>query len=299
MTRIAMTLILLCAVSTSLQAAIDVFACEPEWAALAEMIGGEAVSVTAATTAQQDPHHIQARPSLIARMRRAELVICTGADLEAGWLPLLLRRAGNPAVQPGRPGYLEAATAVTLLDRPADLDRAAGDVHAQGNPHIQTSPHNIAAVARALQDRLARVDPSHADGYRQRFDDFLQQWHAATRRWEEAAGPLRGMRVAVQHSSWVYLNDWLGLEQVATLEPKPGVPPSTADLENLLEQLGTEPPAAILRAAWQDARPAEWLSGRTGIPVVELPFTVGGSAAAPDLYGLFEATLEALLAVRR
>lgn len=299
MTRFAFIFTLLFAASAPLQAAIDVFACEPEWAALAGMIGGDAVSVTAATTAQQDPHHIQARPSLIARMRRARLVICTGADLEAGWLPLLLRRSGNPAIQPGSPGYLEAASAVTLLERPAELDRAAGDVHAQGNPHIQTSPHNIAAVATVLQDRLAQVDPAHADQYRQRLADFLARWETATRQWEAAAAPLRGMRIAVQHSSWTYLNDWLGLQQVATLEPKPGVPPSTADLEALLSRFGTEPPAVILRAAWQDARPAEWLSGRTGIPVVELPFTVGGSADAPDLFSLFEVTVQALLAVHR
>ncbi|MGB5538842.1 MAG: zinc ABC transporter substrate-binding protein [Gammaproteobacteria bacterium] len=299
MIRLITAIVLLLAGSGPVQAAIDVFACEPEWAALAEAVGGDLVSVTSATTARQDPHHIQARPSLIARMRKADLVICTGAELETGWLPLLLRRASNPAVQPGRPGYLEAASAVTLLERPQQLDRAAGDVHAQGNPHIQTDPQNIAAVARVLQQRLATVDPAHAAQYRQQLDAFLEQWNTAMQRWEQEAAPLYGMRVVVQHRSWVYLNRWLGLQQVATIEPKPGVPPSGADLEALLVQLKAQPADAILHAAYQDARSARWLSEKTGLPVVELPFTVGGTDDARDLYGLFESTVLRLLAVHK
>ena len=299
MIRLITAIVLLLSGSGPVQAAIDVFACEPEWAALAEAVGGDLVSVTSATTARQDPHHIQARPSLIARMRKADLVICTGAELETGWLPLLLRRASNPAVQPGRPGYLEAASAVTLLERPQQLDRAAGDVHAQGNPHIQTDPQNIAAVARVLQQRLATVDPAHAAQYRQQLDAFLEQWNTAMQRWEQEAAPLYGMRVVVQHRSWVYLNRWLGLQQVATIEPKPGVPPSGADLEALLVQLKAQPADAILHAAYQDARSARWLSEKTGLPVVELPFTVGGTDDARDLYGLFESTVLRLLAVHK
>lgn len=299
MYRVLLSVIVALACCGPVQAAVDVFACEPEWAALAKAVGGDLVSVTSATTARQDPHHIQARPSLIARMRRAELVICTGAELEAGWLPLLLRRAGNPAVQPGRPGYLEAADAVDLLDRPQRVDRAAGDVHARGNPHIQTSPHNIVAVARLLQQRLATVDADNAERYRQRLDAFLQDWAEAIVRWERLGAPLRGMRVVVQHRSWVYLSAWLGLEEVAEIEPKPGVPPSTADLEALLVRLEAQPADAILRAAYQDGRSAQWLSGRTGIPVVELPFTAGGEAEPHDLFELFDATVQALLEVRR
>ena len=299
MIRLITAIVLLLAGSGPVQAAIDVFACEPEWAALAEAVGGDLVSVTSATTARQDPHHIQARPSLIARMRKADLVICTGAELETGWLPLLLRRASNPAVQPGRPGYLEAASAVTLLERPQQLDRAAGDVHAQGNPHIQTDPQNIAAVARVLQQRLATVDPAHAAQYRQQLDAFLEQWNTAMQRWEQEAAPLYGMRVVVQHRSWVYLNRWLGLQQVAAIEPKPGVPPSGADLEALLVQLKAQPADAILHAAYQDARSARWLSEKTGLPMVELPFTVGGTDDARDLYGLFESTVLRLLAVHK
>ena len=278
-------------------AALSIFACEPEWAALAREVGGGLVVATSATTAMQDPHHIQARPSLIARMHKADLVICTGAGLETAWLPLLLRRANNPQVQPGQPGYLEAATAVLLLDRPQRLNRAEGDIHAQGNPHIQTNPHNLTAVSKVLAQRLSTIDPGNAQQYQTNLDDFLSRWQAAIDRWEQAAIPLKGMTMVVQHRSWVYLSQWLGLERVATIEPKPGVPPGSGDLARLVAQMEQQPADMIVRAAYQDDRGATWLSEHTGIVDVELPFTVGGSEAAQDLFGLFDDTLHRLLAV--
>lgn len=289
--------LLLSVVVPSAQAAVQVFSCEPEWTALAEEIGGDLLAITTATTALQDPHHIQARPSLIARLRRADLLVCTGAGLEVGWLPLLLRRAANPRVQPGQPGYLEATSAVALLERPARLDRAAGDIHAAGNPHIQTDPHNMVPVARQLAARLSEIDPAHAGDYRSRLADFLQRWNRALARWQSRAAPLQGLPVVVHHQNWVYLNRWLGLKQVATLEPKPGIPPSGADLAALLQRLEQRPARAVLRAAYQDDRAARWLSERAGIPEVVLPFTVGGTPGAGDLFGLYEDTLDRLLEV--
>jgi zinc/manganese transport system substrate-binding protein len=296
--RSLLLLCLCCALpNPSAWAKTHVFACEPEWAALAEELGGDAVAVFSATAALQDPHHIQARPSLIAHVRRADLLVCTGAELEIGWLPLLLRRAGNPRIQPGQPGYLEAATAVALLDRPARLDRAEGDIHPQGNPHIQTSPRNIARVAKVLAKHLEQVDPDHADLYRQRLADFQQRWQAAIRRWEAQAAPLHGLPVVIQHRGWVYMDRWLGLQVVATLEPKPGIPPSTHDLVRVLDQLRQSPARAVLRAAYQDPRPAQWLADRAKIPEVVLPFTVGGDERSADLFGLFDDTIDRLLAV--
>lgn len=276
-------------------AALSIFACEPEWAALAREVGGDLAGATAATTAMQDPHQIQARPSLIARMRKADLVICTGAGLETAWLPLLLRRANNPGVQPGQPGYLEAATVVTLLDRPQRLDRAEGDIHAQGNPHIQMNPHNLAAVAKVLAQRLSTIDPVNASRYQINLDDFLSRWQSAIDRWEQEALPLKGVTVVVQHRSWVYMSQWLGLVRVATIEPKPGVPPGSSDLARLIAQMEQQPADMIVRAAYQGDRGAQWLSERTGIVNVELPFTVGGSEKAQDLFGLFDDTLHRLL----
>src|SRR5262252_9131061 len=142
------------------RAELNVFACEPEWAALASEIGGDKVSVFTATTAKQDPHQVQARPALIAQLRSADLVVCTGAELEIGWMPVLLRQASNGRVQPGSPGYFEAAQQVRPLDLPTRFDRAEGDIHPAGNPHIQTDPRNIATVAAALARRLSEIDPA-------------------------------------------------------------------------------------------------------------------------------------------
>ena len=292
---VAMSLLL----PLSTQAAINVFACEPEWAALAREIGQERVKVTAATTAQQDPHAIQARPSLIAGLRKADLLICTGAGLEAGWLTLLQRRANNPAVLSGKPGYIEAASVVQMLDRPASLDRAHGDVHAQGNPHIQTDPRNFIPVARLLGERLQAIDPDHAADYRDNHAAFAERWRTAIAGWQQRAASLVDMPVVVQHRNWVYLLHWLRLKRVATLEQKPGVPPSSAHLAKLLAQLEQQPASAILRAAYQSERAASWLSERSGIPILELPYTVGGNAAATDLFTLFDDTLDRLLEVRQ
>ncbi|MHB0916960.1 MAG: metal ABC transporter substrate-binding protein [Thiobacillus sp.] len=276
-------------------AALNVFACEPEWAALAKEIGGGDVKVYSATTAMQDPHRIEARPSLIAQMRRANLVVCTGADLEVGWLPVLLQNANNAAVQPGRPGYFEAARFVPLLDKPARLDRADGDVHAAGNPHLHTDPRNILRVAEALTARLAEVDPANAAAHRARGQAFAARWQAAITRWETRAAPLKNLPVAVQHKSFSYLLAWLGLREVAVLEPRPGVEPSVSHLARVAAQLQATPARAVLRAAYQSPRPADWLASRTGIPALALPYTVGGNARAQNLFGLFDDTLDQLL----
>ncbi len=276
-------------------AALNVFACEPEWAALTSELGGEAVKVYSATTAMQDPHRIEARPSLIAQMRRAQLAVCTGAELEIGWLPLLLRQSGNAAIQPGQPGYFEASRYVAMREKPAVLDRSQGDVHPGGNPHIQTDPRNIARVAQALATRMAEIDPEQAALYKARLNDFNTRWSAAMARWQTQALPLKGMPIVVQHRAFPYLEDWLGLKQVAVLEPKPGVEASISHLAGVAVLLKTTPARAVLRAAYQNPRPAQWLSEHADIPVVVVPFTVGGSARAKDLFGLFDDTLDQLL----
>jgi zinc/manganese transport system substrate-binding protein len=280
-------------------AAFNVFACEPEWAALAREVGGDDVRVYSATTALQDPHRIEARPSLIAQMRRADLVVCTGAELEAGWLPVLLQNANNAAVQPGKPGYFEATRFVPLLEKPARLDRAEGDVHAAGNPHIHTDARNILRVGEALAAQLAELDPAHATAHRARGQAFAARWQAAIADWESRAAPVKGLPVAVQHKSFTYLLAWLGLREVAILEPKPGVEPSVSHLARVAAQLQATPARAVLRAAYQSPRPADWLANRAGIPALALPYTVGGNARAQDLFGLFDDTLDQLLKVAR
>ncbi|MBK6632878.1 MAG: zinc ABC transporter substrate-binding protein [Betaproteobacteria bacterium] len=275
-------------------AALNVFACEPEWAALAKELGGDKVSTYSATHALQDPHRIEARPSLIARARGAQLVVCTGADLEAGWLPPVLRESGNAAVQPGRPGYFEAAQFVARIEIPTKLDRAEGDVHAAGNPHIQLAPRNLLAVAGALAQRLGEVDAANAGHYAERHKVFADKWRTAIARWEKEAAALRGLRVIAQHKSFSYLFHWLGLVEAGTLEPKPGIEPGSAHLAQLLAQAKAQQVRLIVRTPYDSPRPGEWLAERAGIPLVTLPFTVGGSEKAQDLFGLFDDTIAKL-----
>ena len=278
------------------QAALRILACEPEWGALAQELGGNVVDVAVATTALQDPHQIQARPSLIARARNADLVVCTGAELEIGWLPVLLQQSGNAKVQPGQPGNFAAADAVRKLEVPTSLDRAQGDVHAAGNPHIQTDARVIGQVAAALAARLAQVDPAHAADYAQREAAFSTRWRDATARWSAQAAPLKGLPVVSQHKGFPYLYDWLGLKEVAVLEPKPGVEPTVAHLQGVLSTLKATPARMVIYAAYQDPKPSQWLAQNAGIPAVKLPFTVGGDDAAKDLFGLFDDTVARLLA---
>ena len=277
-------------------AAFNVFASVPEWAALAREIGGERVNVSAATNALQDPHRVDAKPSLIARARSAQLVIATGAGLEVGWLPVVLRESGNAGIQPGQPGYLEAAGLVRLLEVPARLDRADGDVHPGGNPHVHLDPRNIQKVADALAARLAQLDPAGAAVYKANHARFSERWKAAMARWEQAAAPLKGVPVWVQHRSFPYLADWLGFRELGALEPKPGVEPGSSHLAALLERQRAQPARMILRPAYARAASSDWLAERAGIPAVVLPFTVGGSAEAQDLFGLFDDTVRRLLA---
>jgi zinc/manganese transport system substrate-binding protein len=286
-------------IATPVVAALNIFACEPEWGALAKELGGEKASIYVATTPFQDPHRIEARPSLIARARTADLLACTGAELEVGWLPLVQTQSGNPRIQAGRAGYFEAAREATLIEVPQRLDRSLGDVHAAGNPHVHLDPHNIARIAAALGERMAQLDPGDAAHYRERTRAFLERWRQATARWEKQAAPLKGMTVVVHHKSLSYAINWLGMREVGSLEPKPGLPPTATHLSELLAKLARDPARAVVRSAYDDPRAADWLSERAKIPALTLPYTVGGNDRAKDLFGLFDDTLARLLAVSK
>jgi zinc/manganese transport system substrate-binding protein len=276
------------------QAKLKIFACEPEWGSLVRELTGDKVDVDVATSALQDVHVIEAKPSLIAKMRAADLVVCTGAQLEIGWLPQLLRQSGNTRVASGAGSFMAAAQ-VKTLEKPTTLDRANGDVHPDGNPHIHLDPRRVLIVAQRLNARLAQLDPANAAVYQQRLTDFSVRWTTAMKRWQTKAAPLRGRKVVVHHISWVYLWDWLGIQQIGALEPKPSVPPTSGHLSSLIATTKAANTLAIVNAAYQDAKPSEWLSQRTGVPAVTLPYTVGGDPQAKDLFGLFDSTIDKLL----
>jgi zinc/manganese transport system substrate-binding protein len=287
--------LLLCGLANGAQAAFNVMACEPEWAALAKELGGDKVNVSSATTAAQDPHRIEAKPSLIARVRNADMLVCTGMELEIGWLPVLIQQSSNTKLAPGAPANFEAGRYISPLEVPTRLDRAEGDVHAQGNPHIQQDPRNIAKVAGAMAARLAQLDAANAKTYQDRLAQFNTRWAAAMQKWEQEAKPLKGMTVVAHHKNMDYLWSWLGVKELGTLEPKPGVEPTVSHLTELKNLLANQPAKMVVRAAYEDPRASQWLSGQAHVPAVELPFTVGGSDKTQDLFGLFDVTVAKLL----
>jgi zinc/manganese transport system substrate-binding protein len=276
-------------------AALNVLTCEPEWAALTKELGGDQVKVASATTAKQDPHRIEARPSLLAKARNADLLVCTGAELEAGWLPVLQQQSGNSRIQAGQSGYFEAAAYVTMLEVPERMDRSMGDVHASGNPHIHLDPRNIAKVATALSQRLQQIDGGKAAYYQRRHEDFQARWQQAMTRWSAQAAVLRGQPIAVQHKDLAYFNAWTGMRESLVLEPKPGVDPSIAHLSMLMGQVKQQPVKAVVYAAYQSPRASEWFARKAKVPAVELPFTVGGAPEADNLFGLFEVSIQRLV----
>ena len=267
--------------------ALEVFACEPEWASLVSELAGEDANVTVATTAFQDPHRLQAKPSLIAAIRKADLVVCTGADLEIGWLPLLLRRGGNPEI-------FMASEYVRRLEVPQVISRSQGDIHPQGNPHVHLDPRNIRRVAAALAEQLAAMDTKNATYYNTRLADFQERWSDALAAWDQRAIPLAGLEIVSHHRSFSYLANWIGLDIVATIESKPGIPPSGAQLASLLEILSDNPPVIVIRTPYENEKPSLWLTERLLVPAIQLPYTISGNAAVTDLFTLFDETLRIL-----
>jgi zinc/manganese transport system substrate-binding protein len=280
-------------------AAIKVLATTSDWGALTQELGGDKVNVYVATTAMQDVHRVEAKPSLVARARSADLLVATGAELEIGWLPVLAQESGNSKIQPGGSGYFEVVSALHLLEVPGKVDRSMGDIHPLGNPHVQLDPHNIALIAHALTAKLAQVDPAQAAFYAQKGKDFDARWEAAIKTWEAKAAPLKGTQVVIMHRDQAYLCHWLGLTELASIEPKPGVPPTAAYLGTLVGKLTTTPPKMILLNAYNDPKAAQWLGERVHAPAVVLPFSVGGSPEAKDLFGLFDDTVNKLLAANK
>ncbi len=292
--RLLMLLGLLLA-SVPAQAQLRIFACEPEWAALArELVPSAHIDV--ATSSVQDPHYVQARPSLIAKVRQADLLLCTGAELEIGWLPTLLQKANNAAVINPQRGLFYAAEQVELLDKHAHRDRSHGDVHAAGNPHVHLSPVRLLQIAAALNQRLQLLQPEQAAAINERHQAFAARWQQALNAWQQQASGLHGLPLVAYHSSYRYLFDWLGLVQVGDLEPKPGLPPTAGHLAGLLASLRQTPPAAVVHTAYQEARAAQWLGEQLKIPAVRLPYTVG-DGESQNLFELYQQIIDQLLAL--
>jgi len=276
------------------QAKVDIFACAPEWGALAQEIGGDKVDVYTASNANQDIHYMRAKPSLLAAMRKADMVICSGASLEIGWLPILLNKAGSADVQEGSVGSIMASDYVPLLEMMQNVDRSMGHVHPEGNPHIHLDPNNIVIISKVIGERLSQIDAPNANYYLARQKIFDDNWTLAIGQWQTQAGDLKGANVVVYHKSWTYLLNWLGIQSVASLEPKPGVPPNASHLEKVLQDIKGKNIKGILIAPFENEKGAQWLSKKSGIPIIQLPFTVGGNSQSKDLKTMFDYTIQSL-----
>lgn len=287
---------ILLTLSYSASAQVNIFACEPEYAALAKELAPNA-RIYSATTAMQDPHQVQARPSLIAKMRQADIAICAGADLEIGWLPMLQMKASNSNVRTTEQGLFFAAEHVDTLDKLEKVDRTMGDVHMLGNPHLHFSPQRILDIAQAFTQKLIQVDAKQSELYTKQLADFSQRWQAATEKWQVIASKLNGLKVVAYHSTFRYLFDFSGIEQVADLEPKPGLPPTSGHLASLLKRTKKGDISAIIIASYQDERGANWLSEKSNLPVIVLPLSVGGNKQSSDLFSLYDSALNLLTQV--
>ncbi|MDA9818051.1 zinc ABC transporter substrate-binding protein [Flavobacteriaceae bacterium] len=280
--------------SLEAKAKINIFACEPEWQSLSEEIGGEYVKSFSATTAKQDPHYIRAKPSLIAKIRKADLLICSGSDLEVGWLPILLSKA-NKKIQIGKIGHFMASDFISRLEKPEILDRSMGDIHPQGNPHVHLNPHNILLVAKELKNRLKKIDSKNSHNYQANYNKFVNKWKKFIKKWETKASKLKEVKILSHHKSFSYLVDWLRLDEVATLESKPGIAPGSKHLKHILGISRNNKISFIIRTPFDPKDASEWIAEKAKIKEIILPYTVGGGKNSKDLFTLFDSQINLML----
>lgn len=286
----------LCGMVNTAQA-ITVFTCEPEWAALTKELAPKA-KVFSATHVFQDPHYIEARPSLISRLAKADLAICSGAELESGWLPVLQKRAGNRNVLKHAVGMLYLSKYVKTIDKHHKQFFSTDHVHPEGNPHFHLDPEAIPKLATVISRRMQKIDPDSREDYQKALDDWQRRWKVAQVKWEKAAQGLNGTPIVVQHSSFSYLLNWLGMNAVGDLEPEPGVPPTLAHAQSLIMTTSATPPVAILTNWYQNDRAAKWMSEKTGAVHLNLPGTVDLDGEINTLQKLFDHLVEQLQGVQ-
>jgi zinc/manganese transport system substrate-binding protein len=277
-------------------ATVDVVTTTEGLAAIAREVGGDRVKVTALSRGIQDPHFVDANPSLAVKLRNADLLVDVGMDLEIGWLPPLVTQSRNPAIQPGGARRLTAASAVSPLDLPTGpVDRSQGDIHPSGNPHFLADPRRVQQVAAAMAARLSEVDPGNAAAYRERLQAFQGKVAAAEKGWKAQLAPLAGRSVITQHKTLTYLLDWSGLKSAGYMEPKPGVAPPPSHVASLAAVVRSAGVKGVLVENYYDRRSADQLRDLTGVKVIVIPGDVGGTKDASDWVSYVEVLVRALV----
>jgi zinc/manganese transport system substrate-binding protein len=281
-------------------AALTVVATTEDLAAIAREVGGDRIKVTALARGYQDPHFVEAKPSFVLLLNKADLLIVVGRDLEIGWLPPLITQSRNARIQPGANGYLDTSLSARILDLPTgQITRAMGDVHPLGNPHYWLDPGNGHRIARAIEGRLSQLDAANASYYQQRAADFEQRLTAAEQRWKTAVAPYRGYKIVTYHRSWPNFADAFGLDVIGYVEPKPGIPPTPQHMLDLIQAMKAQNVALILVEPYFDLKTPNAIAAKTGGRVVVMPPSVGGVPDATDYFRLFDTLVARLTAAIR
>jgi zinc/manganese transport system substrate-binding protein len=276
---------------------VRVVATTPEYGAIAQAIGGDKVTVSTLAKPTEDPHFVDAKPSHIVTLNRADLLIEGGADLEAGWLPPLLEGARNPKIAAGAPGHLRASEGIQLMDVPTTLDRSQGDVHAAGNPHFMMDPVDARFVAGHIADTLCTIDAPSCAVYKANLQAFDEKLDARMKDWEAALAPFKGMPIVTYHPTWKYFAARFGLVSNLYLEPKPGIPPSPPHLAEVIQTMTADHMRVILVEPFQSRKTAEAVAERTGATVVDVcQFPGGLPGTAGDYIALMDADVKAIAA---
>src|SRR5436190_72936 len=260
-------------------------------------VGGDKVEVESLAKGYQDPHFVEAKPSFILKLNRADLLVAVGRELEIGWLPALINQARNAKVQPGSNGYLDASATAKILDvATGSVTRAEGDVHPQGNPHYWLDPENGRRIAKAVQGKLSQLDPASAAVFAQREADFERRLTEGEQRWKAAMAPYKGLKVVTYHRSWPNFADAFGLDVVGYVEPKPGIPPSPAHTLALIQQMKRDNVKVIIIEPYFDPKTPNSIGAQTGAQVVTLAPSVGGDKDITDYFKLFDYNIAKLVA---
>jgi len=278
----------------SLFAHLNIAVSYPYIGAITKAIGGDHVKTIVLAKGNWDPHFIIPRPSLISKLRSADALIMNGAQLEIGWLPPLIKRANNPKVIPNAPTFLNLSHQIELIQKPTSVDRSLGDVHPDGNPHFHLNPNNILTLAQSISNFLTNMDTQHGEIYRKNLQSFEQKWKAHLAQWQVRMKDRNGMKVIQFHDNLAYFNRAYGLQSIATIEPLPGIPPSSRHTLSLIGLIKEQGPCCILHDVYHSTNTAEYLAEKTGIKLIIMPHDIGALDSVDSLVGLFDYLSEAV-----
>lgn len=271
---------------------VKIVATLPWISSIAKDIGKEKVSVTTLVKTAQDPHYVEAKPSLIIAARKADIIMYNGLDLEIGYLPVIIESSKNPKIQPGQPGNFDCSQFVTPIEKPSSVDRSMGDIHPLGNPHYHFSPSNVLKVAKGMAERLAKIDPENESYYKKNFSEFQSRWQEKLVQWKSKN--LAGKKFVSYHWLFSYLANDFGFQIVGCIESKPGIPPSSGEIQKIIETIGRTKPQAILSTVYTPKKPVEFVSGKTSLKIILMPHDVGSLPGTDDWFSFMDKVIQLL-----